>query len=484
MRGEHVPLLGNQVGHKMVLRAMKQKRVGRAALRQTFMKRALLGHGSHGNANAQAIRAALPQLWRQFSTGEEKAAFTVDNLQTYLRTAKGAHAHLARESKASLRQALRKTAQMPRLQQRLGYRFKDPSDSGTWECTNLVGYSTTSLSRTSRQRSKVSWDSYFVAFRLRVLHKDSLEIIQSSGTTVISAEVEKRPRGGEPLGREMITVTALSHRQEAQRKHKKIKVERRRADLLPAVIYRPVQPSRVPRYTLIYLHGFSSTAFGQYGDAPHYFLDGTKAIKVIVPTAPSRELSIFDAWWVKVQARRQSSGASANRQRPRWRLNQFNSWFDYLTNADGKKEDSLDIESLHVMQKVLHKLIWDEAAALGGHTDRVILGGKSQGCCTALDAALTFPHRLGGFIGVVGHLLGCTPLDATGPQVATPLHFLHEVDDYMMNWAWVQPGMKKLKSAGYKVYSRRAKDPEGNGHYVGGGFEGRWIRQALNSICK
>jgi predicted esterase len=286
----------------------------------------------------------------------------------------------------------------------------------------------------------------------------------------------------------MVTVTARSRIQDAKKSKKKLKVQRRRADLLPAVIYRPVQPSRVHRWTLIYLHGFGSSAFGQYGSAPHYFLDGSIAIKVVVPTAPSRELSIFDQWWLKVQARRPAKGASSNSSRPtarrcRWRLNQFNAWYDYLTNNDGKREDTLDLDSLQVIQRVLHKLVRKEAAELNGRTDRVILGGKSQGCCTALDAALTFPQRLGGFIGVVGHLLKSSPVDADGPQAEAPFHFFHEITDDIMKWAWVQQGIKRLKCAGYRVHSRRAKDPEGNGHYVGGGFEGRSIRQALSSIC-
>lgn len=376
---------------------------------------------------------------------------------------------------------------MPPLQQRLGVRFKDPSDAGTWGVDNLVGYSTKSVSSSgSRQSSEVTWSSYIVEFRL-CSSGNSWEITRSSGTTALSAVVERCPRGSGPLVRgEMVTVTCLTRIREAEKSREKLKVERRRADLLPAVIYRSLQPSRVPQWTLIYLHGFSGSAFGDYANRPQYFLDGSIALKVVVPTAPLRELSIFDAWWLKVEARRpvgESSSSRPTAKKPRWRLNQFNAWFDYLTDSDGKREDKLDVESLHVMQRALHSLIRSEASELGGRFDRVMLAGKSQGCCTALDAVLTFPERLGGFIGVVGHLLSCTPVKADGPQVSTPLHFFHEVDDHMMNWAWVQQGVKKLKTAGYNVYSRRSKDPTGHGHYVEGGFEGRWIRHALQSIC-
>jgi phospholipase/carboxylesterase len=258
-----------------------------------------------------------------------------------------------------------------------------------------------------------------------------------------------------------------------------LKVEHRTLNLLPAVIYHPLQPSRVHQWTLIYLHGLGSSAFGNYPDLPHLFLDGTIALKVIIPTAPSRELSIFDEWWYKTK---QSKSADGSPAKPRWRITQFLSWYDYLTNHDGKREDKIDQDSLRIMQKALHQLIRDEADQLNGRFDRVIMGGKSQGCCTALDAALTFPERLGGFIGCVGHLLSCTPTMRAGPQAETPLHFYHEVEDEIMQWAWVQQGERRLKEAGHDVRSRHNRDPEGNGHFIGG-IEGRWIRQALQSIC-
>jgi len=295
------------------------------------------------------------------------------------------------------------------------------------------------------------------------------------GTRRIAAEVEKRRRGdGAGLSSQVATITAHSRRLLKDDRRRKIKVERRRCDLLPAVILWPVQPSRVPLYTLIYLHGLGSSAFGDYGSRPHYFLNGTIAVKVVIPTAPSREMSCFDSWWVK--------GTDG------YRLNQFWSWYDYISNHDGKKEDAIDYSSLATIQAALHELIRNEARELGGRFDRVILGGKSQGCCTALDAALTFPERLGGFVGIVGHILGCSPVDRGGPQCSTPLHFFHEPEDSTMRWEWVEPAQQRLRDAGYSVHSRHCRDPEtvsrgpGSGHYVGG-VEGRWVRQALASIC-
>merc|ERR1719215_26970 len=189
----------------------------------------------------------------------------------------------------------------------------------------------------------------------------------------------------------------------------------RRADcvvcnLLPAVIFQ--QPSGAQEWTLIYLHGLGSSALENYADRPHYFFDGSVRLKVIVPTAPFRELSCFDEWWTQ-----RNDGS--------WYLERFHAWYDYLSNHDGSREDDLDLDSLLCMRRALHSLVKNEALELGGRTDRVILGGKSQGCCTALDAALTYPDALGGFIGVVGHVLKSTPVVPGGPQSFTPLHFFH-----------------------------------------------------------
>lgn len=429
---------------------------------------------------AQDLRRLLPQMWQQFRTpachGSCKVRFA--ELREWLRRPGASSGPASTATQPSLRAALQA---VPQYRQSSGFRFSDPTGEGSWDVENLKGFSSVRTSagvgQKRRRSAEVSWSSYVARFRLAALNKSSsaLRLERSLGSRRICAEVEKRRRGDGPgLSSQTVTITAHSRRLLKDDRRRKIKIERRRADLLPAVILWPVQPTRVPQYTLIYLHGLGSNALSDYGSRPHYFLNGTIAVKVIIPTAPSREMSCFDGWWVK--------GANG------YRLNQFWSWYDYITNHDGKKEDNIDYSSLVTIQKALHELIRNEARELNGRFDRVILGGKSQGCCTALDAALTFPERLAGFVGIVGHILGCSPVEKGGPQSSTPFHFFHEPEDYTMRWDWVQPAQRRLQAAGYRVHSRHCRDPEsrirgpGSGHYVGG-IEGRWVRQALASIC-
>merc|ERR1719352_1761648 len=97
-------------------------------------------------------------------------------------------------------------------------------------------------------------------------------------------------------------MTCHSRRKMAEDSRKRIKVERCAANLLPAVTLRLLQPPGSDRWTFIYLHGLGSSALGNYVDRPHYFLDGYTSLKVIVPTAPLRELTCFDTWWVTTKS--------------------------------------------------------------------------------------------------------------------------------------------------------------------------------------
>lgn len=436
---------------------------------------------STGAVAAGELRAALPRLWRQFrqaragsridvteGSGSAMVRFSLEELRAAMKALRGPCCRWASSSEADLRQLLSETSQLQPLRRRLGYRFQDPSKHGSWSMTNLVGFAFAPADA-RRGGCKVSWDNYTVTFEMAISLGGVFEIKKSMGRQVVACCMEKRRRGDSesPLAEERYTVTAHSRCQQAGDRRKRIKVATRPLDLLPAVILRP--PSGPQRWTLIYLHGLGSSALGNYADHPHFFLDGSNALKVVVPTAPSRELSCFDTWW--------EQGPSKG-----WYLKKFLSWYDYLSNHDGRKEDTIDLQSLLTMRRALHQLVKKEAAELGGRTDRVILGGKSQGCCTSLDAALSYPRPLGGFIGIVGHLLSCTPVEPDSAQLTTPLHFFHEPQDDIMQWPWVQRAERRLRDVGFCVRSSRRPDPENCGHFIQG-VEGTWVRAALRSIC-
>lgn len=240
------------------------------------------------------------------------------------------------------------------------------------------------------------------------------------------------------------------------------------AEFKSSVIISPriTRPSNMPQWTMIYLHSFSNKAV-EYLDFPHYFAVGGAALRVVLPTAPFVEQSCFKDWMVW------------RGKRLRWRRIRFNSWFDYLTDKGGSGENHLCLESLLAMRSQLHALIRQEVQRVGGDPRRVILGGASQGCCVALDAAMTYPDELGGVIGLVGHILGSTPLDPSKRKM--PIHLFHEESDREMRWEWVKETVRRLAGAGFNVTSKRELDPSGKGHWIQD-IEGEWIREALRKI--
>jgi len=180
------------------------------------------------------------------------------------------------------------------------------------------------------------------------------------------------------------------------------------------------------QYTLVYLHQFSCWGFGYAYDKPHYFYSSTKfrfnGLKIVFPTAPERPITAQDGW-------------------------ERRAWYDYLTDFDGVREDKVNMKSLRETRDRIFQLLHHEIGLLGGDASRVFIGGASQGCCTAMHCALQFPLVLGGFVGIVGHLLSCSPV----PQVKRhmPISLYNGRDDDIMRWSWVRKTFRRLEDAGY-----------------------------------
>merc|ERR1712217_100468 len=85
-------------------------------------------------------------------------------------------------------------------------------------------------------------------------------------------------------------------------------------------------------------------------------------------------------------------------------------WYDYKTDHEGRQEDELYSSTLRATRDRIFQILDREIALLDGDASRVFIGGASQGCCTALHCALQYPRVLGGFVGIVGHLLSCSPV--------------------------------------------------------------------------
>jgi len=167
----------------------------------------------------------------------------------------------------------------------------------------------------------------------------------------------------------------------------------------PKALPRPfvLQPRDVGnhRATIIMLHGFTSSG-KQLASAMLPALTRTlgpqtlATLKLVFLNAPVRTVSCY--------------GDEAPRHP---------AWHDYFTDHGGDEghpeiEEEIDEVQLAWSRQKVHEVIDQEAAVLGGDYARVAIGGRSQGCCTALDAALTHPMLLAGVFASFGHVYSAT----------------------------------------------------------------------------
>jgi len=235
-----------------------------------------------------------------------------------------------------------------------------------------------------------------------------------------------------------------------------------------------MQPVGAHKATLVYLHGFACDG-NSYLVEPEYFyrpkpkkkkkkpkkgkdkgdepededeeFEPFPGLKVVLPTAPLRKITCYEG-------------------------EEMHSWYDYLTDFDGEKEDDLVAEDLEQQTERLHAILDAEAALLGG--GKLFLGGGSQGCCVALHAGLTYRGELAGIVGTMGHVLSCTPVTKEWAARKVPVFIYHGLADTTMPWdTWVRPTYARLQASGADV---RTVTEEGADH---GEQEEVWTRSFL-----
>jgi predicted esterase len=126
-------------------------------------------------------------------------------------------------------------------------------------------------------------------------------------------------------------------------------------------------------------------------------------------------------------------------------------WFDIISLSDAsEKEDEKGI--LAAVQKV-HGII-DEQIDKGVSSERIVLGGFSQGGAVALLGGLTCKHKLGGIVGLSTWL----PLHQKFAEMEinsnreTPVFLVHGELDIVVKYAWGKSTRQALEEKlGYNV---------------------------------
>jgi len=470
-----------QTSQRASLHAMSSTRAARGNCSNAKAGKAGLRSPSSGRTN----RLSLPAVWRHLVRSNGSGTlqtFTARELQQI-----GGPAFENTSLKRLLTQLLAMARSREHCHQLGEVRFRFKDQNGAEACSNIEG----AVKKRRTLHTVLSWHAHQAEYRLRLASSrqrraNNASIINRLGKLADTAvfEIERTVSVKRVSVRAERSSVVLQKPANLQTLASITKAPStapldRWLYWCRAGVLNPLGGGK-PTWSLIYLHGFSCSGTEYLHKMPHYFYDAftsCRGLRVVLPTAPLLEQTCFRNWNVWSEATR------------RWRRIRFRAWFDYLTDRCGSKENEIRFSTLLEARAALHRLIHDEAKRVGG-LHRVIIGGASQGCCTALDAALTIDSpdgedvSMGGFIGVVGHHMSCTPLEDAGKSSLKrkmPIHLYHESTDKEMRWDWVRQTVQRLRDAGLCVNSTRARDPTGSGHHIQG-VEGVWIRRALRQI--
>ncbi|GAA5981140.1 hypothetical protein JCM5350_007171 [Sporobolomyces pararoseus] len=177
--------------------------------------------------------------------------------------------------------------------------------------------------------------------------------------------------------------------------------------------------------TVIFAHGLGDSAAGWVPLAQE-LRSKFKHIKWVLPTAPEQPVSI-------------NMGMK------------MNSWFDIqsLPPAELRADDDKGmLESV----RTINNLISQETDQ-GLPSERILVGGFSQGACIAYLTGLTSERKLAGIIALSGWLGMADKIKSMSTDHATKLEIFHGhgTGDQVVKFVWGQQSIEKLKEFGHKA---------------------------------
>jgi len=182
---------------------------------------------------------------------------------------------------------------------------------------------------------------------------------------------------------------------------------------LPAVI--SIDPSdesarRHPDLIVIFLHGFSMSASDMAEEFVELF-SKFKRIRFVFPEAPMIPITAH-------------GGEMAH------------SWFDYISDHNGTREDVISLRTLRNQRFTLMNLIASEKQRY--RDAPLLIGGLSQGGCMALDLAT----RLNNLVGVVTCVAHRLFISKSRPLLA-PWYALTADQDEVFPKSWAAPSSRE-----------------------------------------
>jgi lysophospholipase II len=108
-------------------------------------------------------------------------------------------------------------------------------------------------------------------------------------------------------------------------------------------------------------------------------------------------------------------------------------WFDIYSLTDPTLREELQTEGLQQSVAFIRQLIDEEISAVGGDALRIVLGGISQGCATAVRVMLS-SRRLGAFVGFCSWMPSPSDIPDICSNRDTPVFLSHTKDDRVVDF--------------------------------------------------
>jgi phospholipase/carboxylesterase len=185
-----------------------------------------------------------------------------------------------------------------------------------------------------------------------------------------------------------------------------------------------ISTNNSPNSSIIWLHGLGADGHDFEGLVKELRLPEKLGVRFLFPHAPIQPVSI--------------SGG-----------HQMRSWFDIL----GLEQDSAQDEpGIRRAQQSIERLI-DQTIQLGISSERIFLGGFSQGGALALHTAIRSPHKLAGAIGLSTYLplADLATIEKHPVNVTTPIFMAHGNQDTVVPYRFAQVSYVHLQKLGYDV---------------------------------
>lgn len=179
-----------------------------------------------------------------------------------------------------------------------------------------------------------------------------------------------------------------------------------------------------PEASIIWLHGLGADANDFVPMAEQFDLLKKLKIRFVFPYAPVRAITV-------------NSGMK------------MRGWYDIFDLSISRKEDEQGIKDSH---RLVSLLIAREES-LGIPSNKILLGGFSQGAAIALYLGLRHPKKLGGIIALSGYLPLPITLKEEGikPINTPPIFMAHGLYDPVVPLMLAEMSKEQLEGLGYKI---------------------------------